>query len=300
MLSSSSTPSAPNFGKMQVKELRAYLSARHMDCFGCMEKHEFVAKAKEACEASLECSLRKVEPNVDRQPRPETKKEPKKPKPGGKAGSKTSSKARAAPQHQSGDVLGFSMLFGVLVVGLWRFVDYVRRRCLRNKTSVCPITMRKIQNPYKLPCCRHLCERREIGKWMALSKYFRHRSDGQLERVAPCPLCKRMFEPTSLRSLLNELGISAPIDTFDKYAFDSGIADPAFPASAKERNFILLKTRDELVQEIQQQSTAHDQEESGDEFDSASVDEEPSEAAGSKSDGVDEPAFSGFGKGFLL
>jgi len=330
VLSSSSTPVAPDFGKMRVKELRAYLSAQHMDCFGCTEKHEFVSKAQEACEASSEGSSCKAEPKVDKKPRPEAKKKSTKSNPEAKAGSTTNSKARGAPQLALGDqVLGLTLLFGVLVVGLWRCVGCVRRMCfqLRKQKGLCVITMDKIADPYKLPCCRHVCERQAIGKWMASSKYFRKHNDGELERVAACPLCRTMLEPTHVRSLLNELRMAAPID--GDYAFDSGISDSAFPVSAMQPNFILLKTQDELEQEIQQQAAPRAQEEqaapraqeeaggkppkSNSESPASNetlastgfmlhehADEEPSEALGLENARVNQPGFPSFRRGFLL
>jgi len=153
---------------------------------------------------------------------------------------------------------------------------------------------------------------------MASSKYFRKNNDNELERVAPCPLCRTMLEPTHVRSLLNELQMAAPID--GDYAFDSGISDSAFPTSAMQPNFILLKTLDELEQDIQQQATSRVQEDAGDESpkpdpeSTASretlaftgfmlhehVDEGPSEALGLESERVNEPGCPGFRRGFLL
>jgi len=106
-----------------------------------------------------------------------------------------------------------------------------------------PITMDKIRKPYQLPCCRQLCEREALGKWMASSKYFRHRCDGHLERVAACPLCRTMLNSTDVPQLAQ--WFSAPIDPIHAWSV-SDLADPAFPTSAKQQNFLLLKTRDEL------------------------------------------------------
>merc|ERR1712032_317614 len=91
------------------------------------------------------------------------------------------------------------------------------------------------------------CERRAMGTWMASSKYFRRcKDDAQLERVAACPLCRKVLEPARVRSLLSDLRMAAPI--VGDYAFDSGIPGSAYPASAMHPNFILLKTKDELDQ----------------------------------------------------
>jgi len=320
--SSSSAIVAPNFSKMRVKELRAYLSARHTECFGCREKHEFVSKAQEACEASSGGLSCKVDPKIDKKPRPEAKRKSTKSKPQAKAGTTTNRKARAPPQLAPGDhvleftllcgnhVLGLSLLFGMLVTGLWRCVRCVRRRCfqLRKQKSLCPITLHRIVDPYKLPCCRHVCERQAIGKWMASSKYFRRRNDAQLERVAACPLCRTMLEPTHVRSLLNDLRMAAPID--GEFAFDSGIYDAAFPTFAMHRNFILLKTKDDLDQDIQQPAAPSAQE-AGDESCKSNSESptglvlhehsnEPSEVLGLESERVGEPEYIGFRRGFLL
>jgi len=141
---------------------------------------------------------------------------------------------------------------------------------------------------------------------MASSKYFRKRTDGQLERVAPCPLCHKMLEPMHVRSLLNDLWMAAPI--VGEFAFDSGIPDPAYPADAMHPNFILLKTRDELDQEIQQQVIPCARDEACDEAPRARdeahalpcfrlqecADESCSNALGSESDHAREPGLSGF------
>ena len=64
---------SPYFNQMRVKELRAYLAHRHMDCFGCTEKHELVSKALEAHQASTggaSCKP-KAKAHKKRQPQPE-------------------------------------------------------------------------------------------------------------------------------------------------------------------------------------------------------------------------------------
>jgi len=329
-LGGSPTLAAPDFGQMRVRELRAYLSARHMDCFGCTEKHEFVSKAREACEASAGASSCRAEPRVGAKPLPETNKRSTKPK----------GNARRASQQALGDqVLGHTLLFGIFAVGLWHCVRCVCHVWLQlwNRKSQCVFTMEGIRDPYRLPCCRHVCERRAMGKWMVSSKYFRKRTDGQLERVAACPLCREMLEPTHVRSLLNNLKMAAPI--VGDFAFDSGIPDPAHPVSAMHPNFILLKTRDELDQETQQQVVPRAQDEAcapagltlqecvgesrsnalGLESDHTHepdfssfpcapacftlqecVDESSSSALGLESDHAHEPEFSGFRRGFLL
>lgn len=300
---------APDFGKMRVGELRAYLSARHMDCFGCTEKHELVSKAREACEASAGASSCRAEPRVNTKPLPKANKKSTKPKPEAKAGGAARGQARRASQQAPGDqVLGFTLLFGIFAVGLWHCVRCVRQVWLQlwNRKSQCVFTMEGIRYPYQLPCCRHVCEQRAMGKWMVSSKYFRKRTDGQLERVAACPLCRKMLEPTHVRSLLNELRMAAPI--VGDFAFDSGIPDPAHPVAAMHPNFILLKTRDELDQEIQQQVAPCTRDEACDEAPGARdearapadftlqecVDESCSNALGLESDHAHEPGFSAF------
>lgn len=90
---------------------------------------------------------------------------------------------------------------------------------------------------------------------MAASKYFRMRHDDELERVSRCPLCREMMGPIGVRSLLQELRISAPISMAieNGYPMASEIPDPAYPDGAKFPNFILIKTLEELQSEPQVQ-----------------------------------------------
>jgi len=238
---------SPDFNKMRIKELRAHLAQGHMDCFGCTEKHEFVSKALEAHEASTKGASCKPKAKADKKPQPQKRKS-RKAKP-----EKAARIARQSPPDINGNILGLTMLFGMLTAGLWGCVGCMRRTRYRliKQEDRCPITMRKVRDPYKLPCCRQVCERKAMGLWMAASKHFRKRHDGQLERVAQCPLCRTMMGPIGVRSLLEELRIPAPIE--HGHHFDSEIPDPAYPDGAAERNFILLKTEEELRGEAQQQ-----------------------------------------------
>lgn len=253
---------APDFNKMRVKELRAYLAERKMECFGCKEKHEFVSKASHAFQSAPGGKPHKAKPKP-------------KPKPAKSTEGRASTAGRIA--SPSADFLSLSLFFTVLGVLAWKSVSWCWRRAryaLRSEDQRCVITMDTVNDPYHLSCCKQVCEREAAAQWMQSSRYFRVRHDGNCIRVALCPHCRTMLEPQQVRSLLDEFKLGAPnpfwlgelmigVVTPLGVVFDSGIPDPAFrDGGAKRSTFILLKDVQELQDErvqFQQPSSTEEQ-----------------------------------------
>jgi len=230
----------PEFGDMRVKELRTYLAERNERCFGCIEKHEFVAKASEV--------FGRPTPKSQPKPRPQPKTAPKTNK-----SKRQSTPARAITGDLASNIFATVSLLGVLVAGVVRCCSgCLRRVCYQRRRRAdyaCVFTLDSVVDPFTWGCCKQVCERKESAKWMQRSNLFRKRADGDVEHVALCPLCRAVQEPPVVRGMLGEFGMSVcAIEdcTTDYVAFrhsDSGIPDPAFARGESElENLMVLKT----------------------------------------------------------
>lgn len=67
-----------------------------------------------------------------------------------------------------------------------------------------------------------------------------------VQRVVQCPICRCVQEPFTVRKLLGDYALPAPVDA--NICLDSGISDPAWlRGDADNENFIRLKAWDDIV-----------------------------------------------------
>jgi hypothetical protein len=224
-----------DFQQMPVRELRAYLAARNAVCFGCTEKLEFVAKAVELSKEGAQTKTK-------------TKSKPK------------SEISRLTKDNITlpslSEVYIYVCLIASLIVAVWQFVwPEVRRMIYTWNKHTDAITQELVREPYKLGCCGQVCDRRALALMMQNSQLVRVRSVrrrnrpvGKFERVAQCHLCRGVFEPSYIRSLLNEFNFDTRVT--GEFYCESSICDPAFARGEAEReHFYWIRTREQVKQQ---------------------------------------------------
>jgi len=224
-----------------------YLSERNADCIGCAEKHEFVLKAQSVAHLPPKNKPKaREEGKAKRKPEPKKTSRPKE-TPRNPVSAQSSMRIEENMQLIRGSVVL------LVVAGLYTYQQIaspIRKILLAARGTVwsrdvrCVLTMSEVKDPYRLPCCKQICERDALATWMGKSRYFRKRDDECFQRVAPCPHCRHMLEPAAVGDLLRERKVIAANN--GDVEMDSGIPDPAFPSGAVHQNFILMKTRKEF------------------------------------------------------
>jgi hypothetical protein len=218
-----------HFQQMRVKELRDYLAAHKTACIACKEKHEFVTKAMEVHKKIAKAKTKSKQP---------------------KQCPTSSLSSSSLPSSQ--EIHAFLLLTLAFTLALWKCCWAPARRMLyswkKQRAPIDAITLKPVCDPYKLRCCGHVCERMTLAMWMQKSRLFRLNPLEIPQPVAQCHLCRSVFEPTSVRSLLWECDLDMPIP--GDFAIESDICDPAFARGEVDRqHFCWIKTRRELEKE---------------------------------------------------
>merc|ERR1712232_357348 len=97
--------------------------------------------------------------------------------------------------------------------------------------AICAITQCQVCNPYTLPCCGQVCERKSLALLFQASDFCRRSLDcfglcKTWQRVALCPYCRAPVDHEHRQSLMEEYSLEDTMKLSEACPVQSSVRDP--------------------------------------------------------------------------